>query len=112
MLPKAHRLPSFEIRKVLFGGKRIAAEGISITIRKNSLPLSRFTVSVPLKAAKRATRRNRTKRLIRESIRHLLGKIMPGYDGVIIVMRDLFGQKQSQVEELVKRMFEKIRLVA
>src|SRR3990167_1745932 len=106
MLPKLHRLPSFEIRSVLRYGKRVATRELQFVYRINSTPLSRFAFIVSTGIEKRATARNRMRRLVRESVHHVLGSIKPGWDGVMVVRKILppeFSSVDGMVQELLRR---------
>jgi len=98
MLPKPHRLPSFEIRSVLRYGKRVATRELQFVYRINSTPLSRFAFIVSTGIDKRAT--------ARESVHHVLGSIKPGWDGVMVVRKILppeFSSVDGMVQELLRR---------
>ena len=63
---------------------------------------SRVAVVVSAKVFKRAVDRNRAKRLVRESVRHLVNQIKPGYDLVFLVQSEIVDKKQPEVERDVK----------
>jgi len=103
MFPKPNRLPSESFRHIFKTGKRVRGEDVLLIISHNALPISRFAVQVGVKIAKRAVKRNRMKRLIRESIRHLIPTIKPGLDSIIIAQKNFAENKQQIIEdELVK----------
>lgn len=106
MLPKPHRLPSLEIRSVLRSGKRVTTPELQLVYRINRTPLSRFAFIVSTGIDKRATARNRIRRLLRESVHHALGSIKPGWDGVMVVKKILpseFLSVDGMVQELFRR---------
>lgn len=107
MLPKSYRLPSSQIVKLRYLGKRVNLPQLQLIYQKSPNPVSRFAIIVPLKTDKRATARNRAKRLARESLRHLLPGIKENIDAVILVKQSLVGLKQAQVEEKVKTLLAK-----
>lgn len=72
---------------------------------KNNVSVSRFAVIVSNKIDKRATVRNRIKRIVRESLRHLTSRIAPATDCVVLVRSNISGKKQGDVEELLAKMF-------
>ncbi|OGK54695.1 ribonuclease P protein component [Candidatus Roizmanbacteria bacterium RIFCSPLOWO2_01_FULL_45_11] len=86
MLPLPYRLPGNRIPDILKNGNRTQGKLVSIIVINVSSPerVSRFTVIVPYRLSKKAVKRNRARRLIREALRHNLNKVTNGYD--IIVM--------------------------
>lgn len=100
MLPRSHRLPHEAFDRVFQKGKRITTPELQIIIVANDQPQSRFAVVVNLSVSKKAVDRNRTKRLIRESIHHQLSKITKNIDGIIIARKNLKDYKQKDVEKI------------
>jgi len=121
MLPKSHRIPRSCFQMVYKSGKRIHGNNFSLIVspvpkieeslipgmvHKSSVtqPLSRFAVVVPKKVAKRAVDRNRMKRLVSESLHHLLPTIKPGIDCIIIAKTNFADTKQQDIKnELIKQ---------
>ncbi len=104
MLPSQYRLPAPAVRLVLSKGKRISTKDFDLIFMKNSLTLSRFAFIVGIRVDKRATARNRTKRLLRESVRHLNPQIPSGFDYVFIAKTSLAPIKEQEVEKIVKKL--------
>lgn len=98
MLPKENRLPSPLIKTVMRRGKRIATDGLQFIFIQNTIPISRFAFIVPLGVDKRAVTRNRVRRLVRESVRLILPKITPGWDGVFLIRKGF-----PKAQELLRR---------
>lgn len=94
MLPRENRLPSPDIKSVMRQGRRVNGDGVSLIYRKRdgTQAASRFAFVVPVSVDKRATARNRLKRLTRESVRLALPHLAPGWDGVFMVRRGLGGE--------------------
>jgi ribonuclease P protein component len=63
---------------------------------------SRVVIVVSKKIDKRATKRNRMRRLIRESLRHLG---LADVGGMILVRKNIAEYKQTEVEMAVKHLF-------
>lgn len=105
MFPKSNRLPASEIRSVLRSNNRVSVKEFQLSFTKNTLGVSRFAVIVSNKIDKRATARNRIKRLVRESVRHLLPMVQPGWDSVIIARTQTDEEKQKRVEEILQQVF-------
>ena len=97
MLSKPHRLPASEIPFVMKTGRRVLGKGITFIYTPGA---GRFCFFVSTKVDKRATVRNRVRRLMSESVRHQLDSIPP-IDAVIIGSKSLIGRTQIQVEAVV-----------
>lgn len=65
-------------------GKRISLHGAQIIVMKNNMDVSRFGFVVSKNVDKRATARNRIKRVLRERVRTLLSNLPTGKDVIII----------------------------
>lgn len=76
----------------------------------NKTPTSRFAVIVSTKIDKRAVKRNRMKRLILESIRHLVPTIQEGWDCVVIVKKRMSNLKQTEVEPMMATLLGKAEI--
>lgn len=101
MLPRSHRLPSLSIRDVMRTGRRVHEGSLQMVFKKNSLDESRFAIVVPVSFDKRATARNRARRLVSESLRILLPVVVGGWDGIFFVRKGL-PHTQKDVEFFVK----------
>ena len=111
MLPKSYRLPSFEILPLLKEGRRAGASPLQAVFRPSQNTLPRLVIVVPVRVDKRAVVRNRNKRLIRESLRHLLSQIATNRDIAILVKTDVSGQKQPEVEASLKALLSSAHLL-
>lgn len=118
MLPLLHRLPKEEISFVLRNGIHVRNDVIELIYRKTTgtprfvprsgTPLAkpRFAFIVSTKIDKRATARNRMRRVMSESVRHLLPKTGP-VDGIFIAKKNFADLPQIEVEELVAPLLSK-----
>lgn len=71
---------------------------LTVRVLPNQLPHTRATAVAGLKVSKRATRRNRAKRLIREAFRReVLPRVRPGYDVVVYAKVDIVGKTYREV---------------
>lgn len=111
MLPKPHRLPSLNIRAVFDRGKRVNTPLFQLIMLKNNEKTSRFAIVVPAGLDKRTTVRNRTRRLVREAVRKLLPEIEGGWDGVVLVRKDLSEMKQVSVMEQIHSILAKEKVL-
>ena len=105
MLPKPNRLPKEEFKKLFTHGKRIHIPEFQIIVSPSHATISRFAVIVGKNISKRAVERNRIKRLIRESIQHLLPQIVQSIDCVIIVKKNFSSTNQTEIELTIKKIF-------
>ncbi|OGG29916.1 ribonuclease P protein component [Candidatus Gottesmanbacteria bacterium RIFCSPLOWO2_01_FULL_46_9] len=117
MLPRSHRLPSPDIDHVLRFGKRIPGELFQLIIAPNSSVdsgnlRSRFAFIVSTKVDKRATHRNRIRRLLSESVRLRMESIKPGYDCVFIAKKPFGDVGIGEVEKMVVEMLSKAHLLS
>jgi len=71
----------------------------------------RFALIVSKSVDKRATIRNRIKRLLSESVRHVLLQITQPVDGVIIASRQLVGLEQAEVEKRVIELLKRAKVI-
>lgn len=112
MLPKPNRLPSPDIKSVMRAGRRINGEGVSLIYRKRdgANDTSRFAFVVPTSVDKRATARNRLKRLTRESVRLALPHLAPGWDGVFMIRKGL-GDEFAVVDKKVRDVLQRAGLL-
>ena len=103
MLPKPHRLPTPDVRQVMRSGRRLTSPFLIMIYRNNTIGTARFAVVVPKSVDKMAVGRNRIKRLVRESVYHLLPSIAQNIDGVIIVRRkvETLEEAENGIRELV-----------
>jgi ribonuclease P protein component len=111
MLSPSHRLPASEIPRVMRRGVRIVGKNLQILVHKSEQDVSRFAFIVSTKVDKRATVRNRVRRLMSESVRLSMNQIKPGYDCVIIAGRSLIGLNQADVSKIVIELLKKASLL-
>lgn len=104
MLPKENRLPALEIRNVLRSKERVSSQEFQIVFTKNNRSFSRFAVIVSNSIDKRATIRNRTRRLARESIRRLVSKMILGIDAIFIARQSFANKTQNEVQEHLEKL--------
>lgn len=109
VLPKQYRLHDYrEIEKVKKEGKFLPSPLFGfLLLEKLSQPVSRFSFIVSTKISKKAVERNRIKRVLSETVRNLLPKIKPGFDGVFLAKKSLIGKKKIEIETEIERVFKK-----
>lgn len=112
MLSKENRLRKEKDFKVAWkNGRSYISRYIIIKIRKNSRNISRFGIIVSNKISKKSTKRNHQKRRIREIIRLKLSEIKPGFDCVVIARQGILEKKYQEIEEEIKKILQKTRLI-
>src|SRR3989344_5443250 len=105
MLPHLHRLAAQRIREVLRTGRRIILGPLQLCY-KSAARAPAFSVVVPGRIDKRATARNRQRRLIQESPRLLLPRIKP-IEGVFLLVRPLTVDSTEEVKTMVVELLRK-----
>lgn len=83
MLPRKNRIPRTDIPLLLRRGSRVREDGVELVFRKTT-GIPRFAFVVPKKIDKRATARNRIRRVLSEAVRRHLPQIRM-CEGIIIV---------------------------
>lgn len=98
MLPKKNRLTrEIDFKKVYRNSRKISGSFLSLRKIKNHKEDNRFGVVVPNYVAKKASRRNLIKRIIRVYIEKEKNNFSSGYDIIIKAERDA-----SKQEDLLK----------
>ena len=112
MLSKKHRLPlRYELHRVQKEGEVYQFPYFALLLARNNLGFSRFAFIVSNKIHKRATKRNRIKRLLRESVRSFLPITKPGFDGVFLAKKSILGKDFKTTQSAVNQAFEKTGLL-
>lgn len=112
MLPKKNRLfLRKELHRIQKEGKVYQFPFFGLLVAKSDSPISRFAFIVSNKIHKRATKRNRIKRLLRESVRSLLPKINPGFEVVFLTKKGILGKDFQGVKSAVEKSFRTIGLL-
>lgn len=78
-------------------GKSVGDRYIVLFYRENNLPYNR-TGFLASKKVGNSVQRNRARRLMRESYRHIKDKLSCGYDLIIIARNTISGKKCNEVE--------------
>lgn len=112
MLPRKYRFPlRTELVRVQEEGKLFQGRLFSLLVAKNEgFKPSRFGFIISTKIHKRATKRNRARRLLVEAIRNLLPKIKPGFDCVFLAKKAIVGKKLTEIKKETKKLLCKARL--
>lgn len=108
MLKRQYRLP---VRVKLNKPSLHKSQTFRLKIYKNNLSFSRFAFVISKKIDKRATVRNRTKRLIRSCIEEVLPQIKNGYDMLFILQKNALGKKRSEFCAEIEKLFKELELI-
>lgn len=117
MLPKQNRLPlRTDLVRVQEKGELFQGRLFSLLVSKSagqqvSKQPSRFGFIISTKIHKRATKRNRSRRLLIEAIRGLSSKIKPGFDCVFLAKKAIVGKELGEIKGEVERLFKKGKLL-
>ena len=111
MLSTRHRIPTPLIATVMHHGRRIADERLQLVLRSNQTDATRFSFIVSTKIDKRATHRNRIRRVLSESVRLRMDSIKPGVDCICIAKKGLADLKQTEVDDIVIRLLIRAELL-
>ena len=114
MLPKQHRLVSAkDFQRTLKKGRRLT--GQFVTIRLESISPSKPTqigFIVSTKISKKATDRNRIKRLLRENIRtEFLPNFRKPFQAVVIARQNIIDKDFWQINADLKKIFIKNKII-
>jgi ribonuclease P protein component len=86
---KEHIIKTGEFRKVYKEGAAFKRREITLYRMPNGKETNRLGIVVSSRILNRAYRRNRVKRLFRESYRRSKGMLRKGFDLIIVIRRDL-----------------------
>jgi len=115
MLPKKNRLDlkkefSFLKRR----GKLVKGRFFNFLFLKETPPSfssSAFAFIVSKKVEKKATKRNRIKRLLREGVRSLLPLFSTEIKGVFLAKREISGKNLTEIKNELESIFKKENLI-
>lgn len=113
MLPVKNRLKKKkDFQEVLKSGLTVRNKYFFLkVIERKENPFTRIGFVVSKKVSKKAVRRNRIKRLFRESLRLRMNKIRPGYDLVFIVLNSADGGTFLEIRKEIDMVLERNRLI-
>lgn len=99
-----------EFKRLYYRGKCVVANSVVIYANKNRLGKNRLGLTCG-KTVGKAVKRNRAKRLMRESYRLLSPNMKTGYDVVIIARTRICGKKCAAVLKDVRYAFSKLDMI-
>jgi len=113
MLPKKNRL---DLKKDFSGikrkGKLHQGKFFDFLFQKSTADFCQpaFAFIVSKKIDKRATKRNRVKRLLREAVRSFLSQIQPGIKGVFLAKKEILEKNFAEIKTEIESVFKKENL--
>ncbi|MFO7806866.1 MAG: ribonuclease P protein component [Candidatus Moraniibacteriota bacterium] len=103
MLPLEFRLKSKkDIERVFKNGKTVKSSFLFLKFCENNLDHSRIAFSVGLRYSKKAVKRNRAKRILREAAKTFLQEVKPGFDLVFFLDKNF--NEDLRLEQTQKQM--------
>lgn len=111
MLPKLNRLPSPEIKSVERRGRRVTTPELVCVWKELETTQMRFAFIVSTKVDKRATMRNRIKRVLGESVRQLAPNMNIGADVVLIARSNSLGESTERAVGILRETLQRAGLI-
>ena len=99
-----------DFKRLYYRGKCVVARSIVVYMSKNKLGRNRLGLTCG-KTVGKAAKRNRAKRLMRESFRLLTPELKTGYDIVIIARTRILDKKCGEVLRDVRYAFSKLDMI-
>jgi ribonuclease P protein component len=111
MFAKANRLKkTADFKKIFRDGQLIRGDLAEVRFLPNGLEICRFGFITSLKISKKATVRNRVKRLLSEVTRPLSSSINNGLDVLIVAKVKIVGKNQKEIKDDVENLFKKAEI--
>lgn len=111
MLTKKHRLSKKGIEKVKSSGRYFHTPFFTIAYLSGQKTSSQFAFVISKRVSKKATIRNKTKRLIAGSVRQLIIDLKDGYWVVFLVKPAALEQDKQVLAWEIEKSFEQINLL-
>lgn len=99
-----------DFRRLYSRGKSFVGGYTVIYVSKNRFGQSRLGLTVS-KSTGKAVKRNRLKRLMRESYRLIEDRISPGFDIIIVARNRALGKTQAQIQKDIEYAMKKLGLL-
>ena len=91
-------------------GKSVPDRYVVIIFKKNHLQYNRISFLASKKVGN-SVQRNRARRLMKESFRHICNNIKVGFDIIIIARNSINGRKYEEVDRSIKSAVKKAKLI-
>ncbi len=110
MFPRVHKITKkAEVEKLAKTGKRLASVFFIIKYKPNSLDLSRWIIIVSTKVSKKAVKRNRLRRQIKEIIRIGLLEDNINSDIMIVAKDNALNADFSALKDDLLQLYKKLK---
>ena len=113
MLPERHRLTTdYDFRKVRRRGRNLKTPlfNLGCLVKRSDSP-ARFGFVASTKLDKRAVKRNKVKRVFRESVRAVLPRVKNGFDFVFWIKRKALEADSKEVQKTVEEALRKVEVL-
>lgn len=100
-----------DIKNVLKNGKSFFSTRLGVKFIKNNLDSSRFAFIISLKISKKAVKRNRLKRQLREIIRLAINEIDKGNDIVVLTRPGILDLEYNDLKNELFGVIKKAKLI-
>jgi len=111
MLPKKHRLPAYLIPEVLKKGDCLQSLDFNVFVLPNTEKIIRLAIIVPLRTSKSAVKRNRIKRLFKETIKANLNKMKEGGDLIFLIKNKVLGKSFWEIKKATETFLIKEKII-
>lgn len=101
-----------EFKRLQAGSRKLNSRHLLAIINPSSGPNSRIGITVTTRIDKRATQRNRIKRIIRETFRHLHHQLSGTFDIVVIARQNASDCSAAELRQELTELFRKNRILA
>lgn len=108
MLPKENRLKKRkDFENATKTGKILQSSLFGVAFVVKEVGPTRFGIVVSTKISKKASERNKVKRLLRDTIRERLSRASPGFDVVFLVKKKILVAKRETIEKETEGLLQK-----
>ena len=104
MLPKNYRLPSNKILPVIKNGEFFPSKNFNIRFLAKKSGGLKIAILIPIRLEKKAAKRNRAKRLLREAIRQHLTQIKTNGEIVVLAKKNIFSISLQDLSKEIREL--------
>ncbi len=103
---------NYEFRNILSRGKYYSGKYIEVFLKKNNKNINYLGIAIGVKIAK-ATKRNKIKRLIRESYKNIENELNMGYSIIFLWKKnvDTINANFENIDTDIKKIFYKANII-